>query len=95
VAIEPLLRFGNDPAGEILLAARQCRADLIVMGTHRRACLGWLPLGSVAEQVLRQAPCPVVTVRAQAAEAGQPRQLAAVVRPAAAPKSEPAAAGRP
>ncbi len=42
-------------------------SDLIVMGTHGRTALARLLLGSVAEAVLRKAPCPVLTVRTPAA----------------------------
>jgi|SRR5579884_3144854 nucleotide-binding universal stress UspA family protein len=52
------------PAEEILSAAQTMKADLIVMGTHGRTGLSRLLMGSVAEQVLRKAPCPVLTVRA-------------------------------
>jgi nucleotide-binding universal stress UspA family protein len=58
---EGRLREG-DPVTEILRAAREIPADLIVMGTRRRTGLGRLLLGSVAEQVVRRAPCPVLTV---------------------------------
>jgi nucleotide-binding universal stress UspA family protein len=57
------------PAEEILRLARESNSDLIVMGTHGRSGLGRLLLGSVAEAVLRKAPCPVLTVKAPAAEA--------------------------
>jgi nucleotide-binding universal stress UspA family protein len=60
---ETRLAFG-EPVSEILNAAHSSRADLIVVGTHGRTGLGRLLMGSVAEQLLRQAPCPVVTVRA-------------------------------
>jgi nucleotide-binding universal stress UspA family protein len=53
----------GEPVSEILAVANQTSADLIVMGTHGRTGLGWLLMGSVAEQVVRQAPCPVLTVR--------------------------------
>ena len=43
--------------------------DLIVMGTHGRTGVAHLLLGSVAEQVVRTAPCPVLTVREQRAPA--------------------------
>jgi nucleotide-binding universal stress UspA family protein len=52
----------GDPAREIVDAARETRADVIVMGSRGRSGLGRLLLGSVAEQVLRQAPCPVLTL---------------------------------
>src|SRR5262245_14240243 len=63
VRVERRLEEGN-PAEEIVRVAREAPCDLIVMGTHGRRGLGRLLLGSVAEQVLRQAPCPVVTVKA-------------------------------
>jgi nucleotide-binding universal stress UspA family protein len=47
---------------QLLLEAEQCRADLIVMGTHGRSGVQRLVLGSVAEKVLRRATCPVMTV---------------------------------
>ena len=47
----------------IVQAAEDVGADLIVMGTHGRGPLGHLLLGSVAEQVIRLADCPVMTVR--------------------------------
>jgi nucleotide-binding universal stress UspA family protein len=53
---------------EILRVAREAPADLIVMGTHGRGGLPRLLLGSVAEQVLRAAPCPILTVKMPAPE---------------------------
>jgi universal stress protein A len=51
-------------ASEICAIAGDGNFDVIVMGTHGRRGLEHLLLGSVAERVLRQAPCPVLTVRA-------------------------------
>jgi nucleotide-binding universal stress UspA family protein len=53
------------PAAEIVKAARDWPADIIVIGSHGRAGLGRLLLGSVAEGVVRHASCPVLVVRAQ------------------------------
>jgi nucleotide-binding universal stress UspA family protein len=53
----------GEPATEIVHAAKAAYADLIVMGTHGRAGLSRLLMGSVAEQVLRKADCPVLTVK--------------------------------
>jgi nucleotide-binding universal stress UspA family protein len=53
----------NDARDAILQAARTVRADLIVIGTHGRRGLSRILLGSVAEDVLRRAPCPVLAVR--------------------------------
>jgi nucleotide-binding universal stress UspA family protein len=55
------VRQGN-PAAEILDAARELPADLVVMGTHGRSGFGRFVLGSVTETVLRRVPCPVLTV---------------------------------
>ena len=43
--------------------AREHQTDLIVMGTHGRGMVSHTLLGSVAERVVRKAPCPVLTVR--------------------------------
>ena len=55
-------RIGS-PYTEIVRYAVQNRVDLIVIGTHGRGPLGHILLGSVAERVVRTAPCPVLTVR--------------------------------
>ena len=56
--------FGATPT-EICAAADELGADLIVIGTHGRGGLSHALLGSVAEKVVRKAPCPVLTVRPQ------------------------------
>ena len=48
---------------EIVRHAKAETADLIAMGTHGRGPVTHLLLGSVAEKVVRSAPCPVLTVR--------------------------------
>jgi nucleotide-binding universal stress UspA family protein len=50
-------------AEEILKVANSANADLIVMGTHGHSGLRRVLMGSVAEAVMREAPCPVVTVK--------------------------------
>ena len=57
-----LLRSGA-PFVEIVTAAQKENAGLIVMGTHGRSALAHILMGSVAERVVRKAPCPVLTVR--------------------------------
>jgi nucleotide-binding universal stress UspA family protein len=64
----------GDPAAEVLALARETGCDLIVVGTHGRTGLGRLLLGSVAEQVVRKAPCPVLTVKAPPPQAEPARQ---------------------
>ena|SRR5581483_11873525 len=67
----------GDPVEEILVAARQAHAELIVMGTHGRTGLERLLMGSVAEQVVRRSTCPVLTVRTPFPEAAPAGELAA------------------
>lgn len=54
---------GDIPADSILEWGRTHRSDLIVMGTHGRRGISHVLAGSVAEAVLRRAPCPVLTVK--------------------------------
>jgi nucleotide-binding universal stress UspA family protein len=58
------------PAETIVRMAEERQADLIVMGTHGRTGLQHVLLGSVAEKVVRLAPCPVLTVRIRGEGAG-------------------------
>lgn len=53
----------GDPLTTIVGHARRHKSDLIVMGTHGRTGFTHLFLGSVAERVVREAPCPVLTIR--------------------------------
>jgi nucleotide-binding universal stress UspA family protein len=59
---EPVFAFGR-PYVEIVKAVANLEADLVVLATHGRGGIGHLLLGSVAEKVVRLAPCPVLTVR--------------------------------
>ncbi len=62
VAVQTLVKVG--PADEIIVeAAQEKAASLIVMATHGRTGLYHALMGSVAEKVVRQAPCPVLTIR--------------------------------
>ncbi len=58
---------GGDAAAVIVDRARATGADLIAMTTHGRGGLGRLVFGSVADAVLRNAPCPILLVRARRA----------------------------
>jgi nucleotide-binding universal stress UspA family protein len=62
VRVECRVEEGN-AAAEIVNAARATGCDLIVMGTHGRTGLRRVVMGSVAESVLRTAPCPVMTIK--------------------------------
>ncbi|MCP5145520.1 MAG: universal stress protein [Gammaproteobacteria bacterium] len=53
------------PYYEILNYAKEQGVDLIVMGTHGRTGLPHMLMGSVAERVVREAPCAVMTIRPQ------------------------------
>ncbi|MBT2546976.1 universal stress protein [Arthrobacter sp. ISL-65] len=55
---------GNDAANEVLEAAEKYPADLIVIGLRRRTPVGKLIMGSAAQQILLEASCPVLAVKA-------------------------------
>jgi nucleotide-binding universal stress UspA family protein len=59
------------PFAEILAEANAQQVDLIVMATHGRTGVSHVMLGSVAEQVVRAAPCPVLTIRKSMPETGE------------------------
>jgi universal stress protein A len=61
VTVETLARVGH-PEHEIVDTAQAIQAGMIVMATHGRSGLRRAILGSVAEAVLRHAPCPVLTI---------------------------------
>lgn len=62
VAVDVNLEHGRADR-EIIACAKAGGFDLIIMGTHGRTGLSHVLLGSVAERVVRRAPCPVMTVR--------------------------------
>jgi nucleotide-binding universal stress UspA family protein len=59
---------GGDAAEEVLAAAERHSARLVVIGMRRRSAVGKLLLGSTAQRILVQAECPVLAVKAPAAE---------------------------
>jgi nucleotide-binding universal stress UspA family protein len=73
----------GDPAAEIINYAAGAGSDLIVMGTHGRTGLERLLLGSVAEKVMREAPCSVLVVKL-------PKRVPAVEKPERAAVLSPA-----
>ena len=62
VSFEQVLRVGNAHL-EIVKAAKELAADLIIVATHGRSGLAHVFLGSTAERVTRHAGCPVLVVR--------------------------------
>jgi len=62
VAVQTLVKVGSADE-KIVEAAQEKAANLIVMATHGRTGLYHALMGSVAEKVVRQAPCPVLTIR--------------------------------
>jgi universal stress protein family protein len=72
VSVRPHLRL-EAPAHELAQIASDLEADLVVVGTHGRRGVARLLLGSVAEAVVRLAPCPVLVVRPKALPEEVPR----------------------
>ena len=70
----------SSPAMAIVDYANDHDIDIIVMGTHGRGALAHLVMGSVAEQVVRLAPCPVLTLRRPEREFVSPDTLATVAQ---------------
>jgi nucleotide-binding universal stress UspA family protein len=70
-----VVRTAGSAAKDIAEYARSEAIDLIVMGTHGRGVLHHLLMGSVAERVVRWAPCPVLTVRPDERDFVQPDAL--------------------
>ena len=84
VPVEHVMLVG-DEATEIIRLAADKAVDLIVMGTHGRSGIGRMLMGSVAEKVVRRAPCPVLTVK-------QPVRVVRKAAEPAAPGIDPPAA---
>ena len=73
-----VVRAARAAAIDIVDYAREQQIDLIVIGTHGRGALQHLLMGSVAERVVRSAPCPVLTVHSVERDFLQPDALTAV-----------------
>ncbi len=78
--VKPVLLTSNTPAMTIVGYAKEADIDLIVVGTHGRGAMAHLFMGSVAERVIRTAPCPVLTVRHPEHEFVLPDALVAVTK---------------
>jgi nucleotide-binding universal stress UspA family protein len=70
-----VLLTSTSPASAIVQYATDAKVNLIVVGTHGRGAVSHFLLGSVAERVVRLAPCPVLTVRSQEREFVMPDAL--------------------
>jgi nucleotide-binding universal stress UspA family protein len=55
---------GRDAADEVIDAVEQHRAELVVIGLRRRTAVGKLIMGSTAQRILLDSPCPVLAVKA-------------------------------
>lgn len=62
VSVRQLIR-GNEPAEDLIAVADEIDAELIVIGLRRRTPVGKLILGSNAQRILLDAPCPVLAVK--------------------------------
>ncbi|MGE0685066.1 MAG: universal stress protein [Candidatus Binatia bacterium] len=65
VTHEIVTRLNSDPVAGILEAEKDLAADLVVMATHGRTGIAHLILGSVAEKVVRESRCPVLTTHSK------------------------------
>lgn len=69
----------GEPASAIVDFAKEMNVDLIVMGTHGRTGIKRVLMGSVAEAVVRNAPCPVLTYKPLASKSTRSRDTTPVV----------------
>jgi nucleotide-binding universal stress UspA family protein len=65
----------GEPGPSIVDAATSEQVDMVIVGSHGRGPMGRLLIGSVSEHVVRNAPCPVLVVRARAQGSPEPIQL--------------------
>jgi len=61
IPVRPLVVSG-DPAEQIVAEARRGKFEFVVLGTHRRTGVSRMLMGSIAEEVVRHSPCPVIVV---------------------------------
>jgi nucleotide-binding universal stress UspA family protein len=80
LSVRRTLLISNAPAAAIVDYARRKPIDLIITATHGRGAVSHLLLGSVAERVVRTAPCPVLTIRHPEREFVRPDALVTVAK---------------
>jgi nucleotide-binding universal stress UspA family protein len=73
--VKPMVLVSTSAADAIADYARRTHVDVIVVGTHGRGGISHLLMGSVAEHVVRHAPCPVLVVRPRAHQVIAPEQV--------------------
>jgi universal stress protein A len=78
--VSPEVRVSPDAAAAIVEYAKEVHADIIVVGTHGRSGVSRLLMGSVAEHVVRTAPCPVLVVRSREHEFVVPEPVTVAAR---------------
>jgi len=86
LAVDKVLLTSATPSRAILDYAADTRADIIIVGTHGRGGLAEFFLGSVAQKIVRSAPCPVLTVRSHERDFISPDALSVVVKPSGTPQ---------
>jgi nucleotide-binding universal stress UspA family protein len=69
------LVWEGEPGPSIVDAATSEQVDMVIVGSHGRGSMGRLLIGSVSEYVVRQAPCPVLVVRARPQAPQEPMPL--------------------
>ena len=74
------VRLSPNAAETIVDYAKDLHADVIVVGTHGRSGVSRLLMGSVAEHVVRSAPCPVLVVRPREHEFSLPEPVSTAAR---------------
>jgi nucleotide-binding universal stress UspA family protein len=84
IVTRPVVMIASSPAPVIIDYAKRHDIDVIVMGTHGRGALAHFLMGSVAERVVRMAPCPVLTVPDREREFVRHGTFAALARAGAA-----------
>ena len=80
IAVVPALQTSPNISAAIVSYALDHDIDLIVTGTHGRGAVSHLFMGSVAERLVRSAPCPVLTVRAHERDFIAPDAMVAVAK---------------
>jgi len=88
VRVDEKVELGS-PDKNIVALAKTEGVDLIIMATHGRDGLSRMFMGSVTEQVIRNAPCPVLAIPAYLAEAGEDLNTAAPREEVSPQKNEP------